>query len=72
MTESNEYIKVSTQEVKPLNDKDRESLDRVFQFTIDSFRDTINLSQVAVVACMSVPAFFATISKVLKGHISIF
>jgi AraC-like DNA-binding protein len=29
----------------------------VFQFTIDTFRDTISLDQVAAVACMSIPAF---------------
>ncbi|SEL62793.1 AraC-type DNA-binding protein [Chitinophaga rupis] len=32
-------------------------MDRVFQFTIDNFRDPISLPQVAEIACMSVPAF---------------
>lgn len=52
-----EYDKVSTQELKTLNTKDRECIDRIFQFTIDSFKDKISLSQVASIACMSVPAF---------------
>ncbi len=29
----------------------------MFQFTIDSFRDPVSLSEVAAIACMSVPAF---------------
>lgn len=57
MAESGEYTSVSTQEIRPLNTRDKECLDRVFQFTIDSFRDPVSLPQVARVACMSVPAF---------------
>lgn len=57
ISESKEYITVSTQEVKQLNPKDKECIDRVFQFTIDSFREPISLSQVAGIACMSIPAF---------------
>lgn len=57
IAEEKEYITVSTQEVKQLNSKDRECIDRVFQFTIDSFRDPIALPQIAAIACMSVPAF---------------
>ncbi len=57
LAEEKEYITVSTQEVTQLNNKDKECIDRVFQFTIDSFRDPITLPQVAGIACMSVPAF---------------
>jgi AraC-like DNA-binding protein len=57
IAEKKEYIKVSTQEIRSLNSKERETIDRVFQFTIDSFRDNISLTQVAAIACMSVPAF---------------
>jgi AraC-like DNA-binding protein len=57
MAEEKQYSKVSTQEIKELNHKDQECIDRVFQFTIDSFRDPITLPQVAAIACMSVPAF---------------
>jgi AraC-like DNA-binding protein len=57
MAENKEYIKVSTQEARELNHKDKEIIDKVFQFTIDSFRDPVSLPQVASIACMSVPAF---------------
>jgi AraC-like DNA-binding protein len=57
IAEKKEYIKVSTQEIRSLNSKERETIDRIFQFTIDSFRDNISLTQVAAIACMSVPAF---------------
>jgi AraC-like DNA-binding protein len=57
IAESKEFVKLSTQEIKSLNTKDRECIDRVFQFTIDSFRDPVTLAQVADIACMSVPAF---------------
>ena len=57
LAEAKEYTTVSTQEVKQFNHKDKECIDRVFQFTIDSFRDPITLPQVAAIACMSVPAF---------------
>lgn len=57
MAEQMAYIPVSTQPIKTFQHKDRETLDRVFQYTIDTFRDPITLSQVAHIACMSVPAF---------------
>jgi AraC-like DNA-binding protein len=57
MAESKEYLEVSTQEVTSLTSKDKQCIDRVFQFTIDSFKDRISLPEVAAVACMSVPAF---------------
>jgi AraC-like DNA-binding protein len=57
IAEKKEFIKVSTQEIKSPNSKERETIDRVFQFTIDSFRDNISLSAVASIACMSIPAF---------------
>ncbi|PSL45569.1 AraC-like DNA-binding protein [Chitinophaga niastensis] len=52
-----EFNKILTQEVKPQSHKDTTCIDKVFQFTIDSFKDPISLSQVAAIACMSVPAF---------------
>jgi len=57
MTEQAAYIPVSTQPIKAFQHKDRETIDRVFQFTIDNFRDPISLPQIAEIACMSVPAF---------------
>jgi AraC-like DNA-binding protein len=63
---SGEYITVSTQEVKQLNSRDKECIDRIFQFSIDNFRDPITLSMVAEIACMSVPAFCNYFKKSTK------
>ncbi|HJU46380.1 MAG TPA: AraC family transcriptional regulator [Chitinophagaceae bacterium] len=57
MAASNEYTKVSTHEIKLPNDKGAACIDKVFQFTIDNFREPVTLSRVADIACMSVPAF---------------
>lgn len=51
------YDQVSTQEIKEWKNKDKERIDNIFQFTIDSFKEPITLEQVAALACMSVPAF---------------
>jgi AraC-like DNA-binding protein len=45
---------LSTQEIRAKQD---ERLDKVFQFTIDNFREPVRLSQVASIACMSIPSF---------------
>ncbi|NML39604.1 AraC family transcriptional regulator [Chitinophaga sp. G-6-1-13] len=52
-----EYTTVSTQQATAYSQKDMDIMDKVFQFTIDSFREQIKLSDVAQKACMSVPAF---------------
>jgi AraC-like DNA-binding protein len=57
MAESHDYLEVSTQEITALTPKDKASIDRVFQFTIDSFNNPVTLPEVAAIACMSVPAF---------------
>jgi AraC-like DNA-binding protein len=57
MAEKKEYLKVSTQEIKELNPKDKQCIDRVFQYIIDSFKYPVSLPEVASIACMSVPAF---------------
>jgi AraC-like DNA-binding protein len=57
MADRKEYSEVSTQEIAPLTQKDKQGIDRVFQFTIDSFNNPVSLPEVAAVACMSVPAF---------------
>jgi len=48
---------LSTQEVKLLNDKNRERIDVIFKYTMDNFRESIQLSTIAKLANMSVPAF---------------
>ncbi len=57
LTAKKEYKALSTQEIKPLNSKNRDRIDRVFQFTMDNFKEPIQLLQVAEIASMSVPAF---------------
>jgi AraC-like DNA-binding protein len=61
-----EYIEVSTQDVKQMNYKDKECIDRIFQFTIDSFKEPISLSKVAGIASMSIPAFCNYFKKSTK------
>lgn len=61
-----EYIEVSTQDVKQMNNKDKERIDRVFQFTIDAFKEPISLSKVADIASMSIPAFCNYFKKSTK------
>jgi len=52
-----EFITLSTQEVKEVNTKNRERIDRIFQYTMENFREPIQLSAIAGIADMSVPAF---------------
>ena len=48
---------LSTSPVKLLNPKSKERIDRIFQFTVDNFKEPISLETVAAIACLSVPAF---------------
>ena len=57
LSETNEYITVSTQEIKALNPKDQERIDGVFQYTMKNFREPIQLSLISKKAGMSIPAF---------------
>lgn len=50
-------VVVSTLEPRALNRKDQLCIDRVFQFTIDNFKERVSLSEVAGIACMSVTSF---------------
>ena len=54
---SKECLSLSTQEITALNPKEQTRIDRIFQYTIDSFKGAVSLQEVAEVACMSVPAF---------------
>ncbi|MEZ2336361.1 AraC family transcriptional regulator [Mucilaginibacter sp. RCC_168] len=51
------YKSLSTSQVQMHNPKSRERIDRVFQFTVDNFKEPISLEKVAAIACLSVPAF---------------
>jgi len=48
---------VSTREEKTFNHKEVDRIDRVFQYTIDHFKQPITLSTIAGMANMSIPAF---------------
>jgi AraC-like DNA-binding protein len=57
MSETDEYNMLSTQEIKELNPKDRDRIDRIFQYTMENFRQPIQLSALAGIAGMTIPAF---------------
>lgn len=57
LTEREEYTTLSTQEIKVLNTRDQERIDRVFQYTMNNFKEPIELSVISGIAGMSVPAF---------------
>ncbi|QIL40534.1 AraC family transcriptional regulator [Pedobacter sp. HDW13] len=61
-----EYISVSTQQAKAYDQKGMDIMGKVFQFTIDSFREQITLSDVAKKACMSIPAFCKNFKRSTK------
>ncbi len=61
-----EFETVSTQEIKEFNSKNKERIDKIFQYTIDYFQDKINVSNVAKSAGMSVPAFCSYFKKCTK------
>ncbi|MEI6947668.1 AraC family transcriptional regulator [Paraflavisolibacter sp. H34] len=52
-----EYETVSTQEIRALNYRDQERIDAIFQYTMDNFREPIQLPVIAGIAGMTVPAF---------------
>ncbi len=66
LAESEEYESVSTQEIKSLNQRDSERIERIFHYTMENFREPIKLSAVAYIASMSVPAFCSYFKKRTK------
>jgi AraC-like DNA-binding protein len=63
---AHQYETVSTQEVKTFQAKNKDRIDRIFQFTIDNFQETIALRDVAATAGMSIPAFCSYFKKCTK------
>jgi AraC-like DNA-binding protein len=57
LSETKDYITVSTQEIKALNPKDKDRIDSVFQYTMENFKEPIQLSLISEKAGMSIPAF---------------
>jgi AraC-like DNA-binding protein len=68
LAERKEFTALSTQEIKQLNNKNRERIDRIFQYTMDNFKDPIKLADVASVADMSIPAFCNYFKKSTKKN----
>ena len=66
LSKKKEFTLLSTQEVKLVNNKTRERIDRIFQYTMENFRDSIQLSTVADIADMSIPAFCNYFKKSTK------
>ncbi|WP_207510748.1 AraC family transcriptional regulator [Longitalea luteola] len=63
---AHEYETVSTQEVKTFQAKNKDRIDRIYQFTIDNFQEPIALCDVASTAGMSIPAFCSYFKKSTK------
>jgi len=61
-----EYIELSNQEIKQLNAKDKERIDKIFQYTIDHFKQPISLAYIAGSVGMSIPAFCHYFKKSTK------
>jgi len=66
IADKKEYEAVSTQQVKAFNNKHKERIDKVYQYTIDYFQESISLNDVASHAGMSVPAFCSYFKKSTK------
>ena len=63
---SGEYDAVSTQEVGEFHSRNKERIDRIFQYTIEYFQEPIHLEDIAKNAGMSVPAFCHYFKKSTK------
>jgi len=57
MSQQEDIQQLSTLEAVNLIDKDNEKINKIFQYTMQSFQQKISLKEVADLACMSVPAF---------------
>ena len=66
LSETKEYITVSTQEIKALNSRDKDRIDSVFQYTMENFKEPIKLSLISKKAGMSIPAFCSYFKKRTK------
>lgn len=63
---SQEYDTISTQEVKTFQARNRDRIDKIFQYTIEHFQEPISLADVASTAGMSIPAFCSYFKKSTK------
>lgn len=66
MASHKEFTPLSTQILSQTNQKGSEKIDKIFEFTISSFRRSVSLGEVANIANMSVPAFCNYFKKCTK------
>lgn len=66
LSETKDHQTLSTQELKPLQLREQERIDRIFQHTMEHYREPITLEAIAAVAGMSIPAFCAYFKKRTK------
>jgi len=66
IAQKKDFETVSTQEVNTFQTKNKERIDKIFQYTIDYFHEPITLTAVAGSAGMSVPAFCNYFKKSTK------
>ena len=66
IAQQQDYITLSTQEIKVFNSKNKERIDKILQYTIDYFQEPVTLADVAKSVAMSVPAFCNYFKKSTK------
>jgi len=63
LAETKDYSLVSTQQIKALNPHEQKRIDNIFQYTMANFKSPIELTVIANIANMSVPAFCSYFKK---------
>ncbi|MDI3321528.1 AraC family transcriptional regulator [Pinibacter soli] len=63
LAETKDYTLVSTQQIKALNPHEQRRIDNIFQYTMANFKSPIELTVIANIANMSVPAFCSYFKK---------
>ena len=66
IAQQQDYIRLSTQEIKAFNSKNKERIDKILQYTIDYFQEPVTLEDVAKSVAMSIPAFCNYFKKSTK------
>ena len=66
IAQAQEFTPLSTQDVKVYNYKDKERIEKVFHYTIESFAEPVTLTEIAKLVNMSVPAFCNYFKKSTK------
>ena len=66
IAQQQDYTTLSTQEIKAFSSKNKERIDKILQYTIDSFQEPVTLHDVAKSVAMSIPAFCNYFKKSTK------